>query len=337
MISSKPKTCPMDQIKWGIIGCGNVTEVKSGPAFNKVPNSSLVAVMRRDGALAKDYAERHGVPKWFDDAEALIHDPDVNAIYIATPPDAHESLAFKAMQAGKPVYIEKPMARTAAECDRINAESKRTGVPVFVAYYRRALDYFLKVKELIDKKVIGDIRFIDICLQWQPYDEEVGPDPKPRWRVKPEISGGGHFHDLASHQFDLLEFIFGPIRYASGIARNQAGLYEADDIVVANFEFESGILGKGSWCYTVDQDQREDETQIIGSKGRITFSFFEKFDIHVETSEGIEVFHVPYPQHVQKPLIESIVRELRGEGKSPSSGDTGARANLIMDRITQKQ
>ncbi|OJV16222.1 MAG: oxidoreductase [Dyadobacter sp. 50-39] len=327
----------MDQIKWGIIGCGNVTEVKSGPAFNKVPNSSLVAVMRRDGALARDYAERHNVPKWYDNAEALINDPEINAIYIATPPDAHESLAFKAMQAGKPVYIEKPMARNAAECDRINAESKRTGVPVFVAYYRRALDYFLKVKELIDSNVIGDIRFVDICLQWQPYDEEVGPDAKPRWRVKPEISGGGHFHDLASHQFDLLEFIFGPIKHASGIARNQAHLYEADDIVMANFEFESGILGKGSWCFTIDKEQRQDEAQVIGSKGRITFSFFEKFDIYVETSEGIEVFHIPYPQHVQQQLIESIVRELRGEGKCPSSGDTGARANLIMDRITQKQ
>ncbi len=327
----------MDQIKWGIIGCGNVTEVKSGPAFNKVPNSSLVAVMRRDGALARDYAERHNVPKWYDNAEALINDPEINAIYIATPPDAHESLAFKAMQAGKPVYIEKPMARNAAECDRINAESKRTGVPVFVAYYRRALDYFLKVKELIDSNVIGDIRFVDICLQWQPYDEEVGPDAKPRWRVKPEISGGGHFHDLASHQFDLLEFIFGPIKHISGIARNQAHLYEADDIVMANFEFESGILGKGSWCFTIDKEQRQDEAQVIGSKGRITFSFFEKFDIYVETSEGIEVFHIPYPQHVQQQLIESIVRELRGEGKCPSSGDTGARANLIMDRITQKQ
>ncbi|WP_353720076.1 Gfo/Idh/MocA family oxidoreductase [Dyadobacter sp. 676] len=327
----------MDQIKWGIIGCGNVTEIKSGPAFAKVPNSSLVAVMRRDGALAKDYAERHGVPKWYDDADALINDPEVNAVYIATPPDAHESLAIRAMQAGKPVYIEKPMARNAAECDRINAESKRTGVPVFVAYYRRALDYFLKVKELVDKKAIGDVRFVDICLQWQPYEEEIGPDARPRWRVKPEISGGGHFHDLASHQFDFLEFVFGPIRHASGIARNQAGLYEADDIVVANFEFESGILGKGSWCFTVDKDQREDQTQIIGSNGRITFSFFEKFDIHLETSEGIEVFHVPYPQHVQQPLISLIVQELRGEGRSPSDGDTGARANLIMDRITQRQ
>jgi predicted dehydrogenase len=327
----------MDQIKWGIIGCGNVTEVKSGPAFNLVDNSSLVAVMRRDAALAADYAARHGVPKWYGDADDLINDPDINAIYIATPPDAHESLAFKAMAAGKPVYIEKPMARTGAECDRINAESKRTGIPVFVAYYRRSLDYFKKVKELVQQKAIGDVRFVDICLQWQPYDEEVGENPKPRWRVNPEISGGGHFHDLASHQFDFLEYVFGPVKYATGIARNQAGLYQADDIVMANFEFESGVLGKGSWCYTINKEQREDTAQIIGSKGRITFSFFEKFDIKVETEGGTEVFHIPYPKHVQQQLIDSIVKELRGEGQCPSSGESGARANHIMDWITQKQ
>lgn len=326
----------MDQIKWGIIGCGNVTEVKSGPAFNKVENSSLVAVMRRDAEKAADYAARHNVPKWYADADALIHDPEINAIYIATPPDAHEALAIKAMKAGKPVYIEKPMARNAAECDRINAFSKETGVPVFVAFYRRSLDYFLKVKELVDSKIIGDVRFVNICLQWQPYEEEVGENPKPRWRVDPEISGGGHFHDLASHQFDFLEFVFGPIKYASGIARNQAGLYEADDIVVANFEFESGVLGNGSWCYTVNKEQREDKAQIIGSKGRITFSYFEKFDIITETESGTDIVTIPYPQHVQQQLIGSIVKELRGEGTCPSNGETGARANHIMDWITKK-
>jgi predicted dehydrogenase len=325
----------MDQIKWGIIGCGNVTEVKSGPAFNRVANSELVAVMRRDGALAEDYARRHGVPKWYDDVDALINDPDVNAIYIATPPDVHEAYTLKAMKAGKPVYVEKPMARTGEECDRMNAASEATGVPLFVAYYRRSLGYFVKLKELIDSKVIGDVRFVNICLQWQPYDEEVGENPKPRWRVDPAISGGGHFHDLASHQFDFLEYVFGPIKDACGIARNQAGLYQADDIVVANFEFESGILGLGSWCYTVNKEQREDRAQIVGSKGRIQFSFFEKYDIKVETAEGTEIYHVPYPAHVQEELIETIVAELRGEGKSPSNGITGARANHILDWITK--
>jgi len=326
----------MDQINWGIIGCGNVTEVKSGPAFNKVENSHLIAVMRRDAEKAADYAERHGVPKWYDNADDLINDPDINAIYIATPPGSHEEYTLKAFNAGKPVYVEKPMARNAAECERMNEASKKSGLPLFVAYYRRCLPYFKKVKELIDGNVIGDVRYINICLQWQPYDEEVGANAQPRWRVDPEISGGGHFHDLASHQFDFLEYVFGPIKTATGISRNQAGLYAADDITVANFEFESGILGNGVWCYTVDKVQREDEATIVGSKGRITFSFFEKFDIIVETENGKEVFNIPYPQHVQQPLIEQIVKELRGEGKSPSNGETGARANQIMDWITKK-
>ena len=65
----------MDTIGWGIIGCGNVTEVKSGPAFQKTRGSRLVAVMRRSGELARDYAKRHGVSKWYDNAEALVNDP----------------------------------------------------------------------------------------------------------------------------------------------------------------------------------------------------------------------------------------------------------------------
>jgi len=325
----------MDQIQWGIIGCGNVTEVKSGPAFSKIPNSKLVAVMRRDAALAEDYAKRHNVPKWYSDVDKLIHDPDVNAIYIATPPNVHEVYAEKAMRAGKPVYVEKPMALDAAECSRMNAVSKETGVPLFVAYYRRSLPYFVKLKELIDSSIIGDIRYVNICLQWQPYDEEIGELRKPKWRVQPEISGGGHFHDLASHQFDLLEYVLGPIKSAKGIARNQAALYEADDITVANFEFESGILGNGVWCFTINKGQREDKAQIVGSKGRINFSFFEKFDIIVETESGAETYNIPYPAHVQQPLIELIVKELRGEGVSPSTGLTGARANQIMGWITK--
>ena len=325
----------MDQIQWGIIGCGNVTEVKSGPAFNKIPNSKLVAVMRRDAALAEDYARRHNVPKWYSDVDELVNDPDVNAIYIATPPNVHEAYTEKALRAGKPVYVEKPMALNAAECSRMNAVSKETGVPLFVAYYRRSLPYFIKLKELIDSNIIGDIRYINICLQWQPYDEEIGELRKPKWRVQPAISGGGHFHDLASHQFDLLEYILGPIKSANGIARNQAGLYEADDITVASFEFESGVLGNGVWCFTINKEQREDKAQIVGSKGRINFSFFEKFDIVVETESGTETYNIPYPAHVQQPLIELIVKELRGEAQSPSTGLTGARANQIMDWITK--
>lgn len=324
----------MDQLKWGIIGCGDVTELKSGQAFNKVPNSSLVAVMRRDAEKAADYAKRHNVPTWYTDADALINDPNVNAIYVATPPDSHAEYAIRAMRAGKPVYVEKPMALNAAECEAMNQVSRETGVPLFVAFYRRALPYFLKVKELIDQQVIGDIRYVSLQLNWQPAAREMGEGPEPNWRVSPEISGGGLFHDLASHQFDFLEYVLGPIKTATGIARNQAGLYQADDIVVANFEFESGVLGTGTWCYTVNKEQRIEETQLIGSKGKISFSFFEKFFINVETEEGTVDYTIPFPEHVQQPLIELLVNDLRGEGKSPSTGETGARANAILDMIT---
>ena len=325
----------MTEISWGMIGCGNVTERKSGaPAINKVPHASLVAVMARKAEKASDYAKRHLVPRWYTDVDDLINDPGVNAIYIATPPDVHLEYAAKAIKAGKPVYIEKPMAKNYEECAEINRLAREAGVPVFVAYYRRTLPYFVALKKLIDDKVIGEIRLINIALHWQPYDEEVGDNPQPRWRVFPEISGGGHFHDLASHQFDFLEYAFGPIKYAKGIARNQAGMYPADDIVVANFEFENGIPGNGSWCYTINKEQRIDQSQIIGSKGRIIFSFFESNIIRVETADGIQDYDVPYPPHVQQPLLETIVQELREEGKCPSTGETGARANLIMDWIT---
>ena len=324
----------MDQVNWGIIGCGDVTEVKSGPAFSKVPHSSLVAVMRRDAAKAADYAQRHNVPTWYDHADALINDPAVNAVYVATPPDTHADYAIRAMQAGKPVYVEKPMALNAAECAAMNQVSQKTGVPLFVAFYRRALPYFVKVKELIDQRVIGDIRYVRTELNWQPDDREVGA--QPNWRVSPAISGGGLFHDYAAHQFDFLEYALGPIKTATGIARNQAGLYPADDIVMATFEFESGVLGTGSWCYTVNQEQRIEQTQLIGSKGEMTFSFFENFIIRVQTETGSDEYTVPFPEHVQQPLIELIVTELRGGPKSPSTGETGVRTSALLEQITAR-
>jgi predicted dehydrogenase len=327
----------LDQINWGMIGIGNVTEKKSGPAFSKVAHSKLVAVMGRNAEKAADYASRHNVPSWYDDVDDLIHDPHVNAIYIATPPDAHLEYARKALLAGKPVYVEKPMARNAAECNEMNRLSLETGTPLFVAYYRRALPYFLKLKELVEQETIGDIRYVNIRLHKPPYAEETGEHPRPRWRVSPEISGGGHFHDLASHQFDFLEFVFGPVKQASGISRNQAALYPADDMVVANFEFESGILGVGSWCFTVNKEQQVEETQFIGSLGKISFSFFDNAIITVQKGNDVETFAIPYPEHVQQPLIDCIVKELRGEGSCPSSGLSGARASLILDQITARR
>ena len=129
----------MKILHWGFIGCGEVTEKKSGPAFSEVEGSEVVAVMSRDARKARNYAERHGIKCWYTDVQELIDDAEVNAIYIATPPSSHATYAIMAMKAGKPVYVEKPLASSYEDCARINRVSEQTGVPCFVAYYRRYL------------------------------------------------------------------------------------------------------------------------------------------------------------------------------------------------------
>ncbi|OKL41988.1 Gfo/Idh/MocA family protein [Pontibacter flavimaris] len=321
----------MQKVRWGIIGCGDVTEVKSGPAFNKIENSELVAVMRRDGAKARDYAERHGVPKWYDKAEELIHDPEVDAVYIATPPDSHAAYTLQVAAAGKPVYVEKPMALNHAQCQEMIMACKQADVPLFVAFYRRSQAPFLKVKELLEQKAIGDVRFVSIKL-CQPLQPKMYGDDLP-WRVQPEISGGGLFHDLAPHQLDILDFILGPIVSASGQIANQAGLYDAEDMVTAQFRFESGVLGSGLWCFSVAEQQQADLIEIVGSAGRITFPTFARKPILLETAAGTDEFLLPLPQHVQQPFIQSIVEELTGKGKCPGSAASAARTSWVMDQM----
>jgi predicted dehydrogenase len=318
-------------INWGIIGCGNVTEVKSGPAFNKVKDSRLIAVMRRDASLAEDYARRHNVPKFYTRAADLINDKEINAIYVATPPGRHAEYAVESIKAGKPVYIEKPMAVNFAECQKINKASDKYKVPVFVAYYRRALPGFLLVKDLIENGSIGKVRFIQIQLFKAPSDDEK--TGKLSWRVDPEMSGGGHFFDLASHQLDYLDFLFGPIQKVKSIALNQARLYKAEDFVTAEFIFPDKIIGTGTWCFSVSLDSSRDIIEIIGDKGSIKFSTFSFEPIILTNSSGCQEFINERPEHIQYNLIKKIVQSLNGKGVSPSTGITGARTSKVMDEI----
>ena len=317
----------MSPVRWGIIGCGDVTEVKSGPAFAKAEGSALVAVMRRTAHLAEDYARRHGVPRWYADAEALVSDPDVDAVYVATPPDGHLDGVRLAARHGKPVYVEKPMARTYDECLAMIQACQQAGVPLFTAYYRRMLPRFLKVKELIADDRIGQVRSVSIRLSRQHVPTR-GALP---WRVNPQVAGGGLFVDLASHTLDLLDYILGPIEEAVGGAANQGGFYGAEDIVTASLAFVSGVRGTGLWCFTADHD--EDVVEVVGSEGRLTWSTFDDAPVLlVHGGEG-EEFVIPHPQHVQQPLIQSIVDQLHGCGRCVSTGESGARTNRVMDAL----
>lgn len=322
----------MEEIRWGMIGCGDVAERKSGPAFNLIPNSSLVAVAARNVKKAEDYARRHGIPKWYGDGNLVIDDPEVNAIYIATPPDAHARYTIRAAQAGKAVYVEKPMARTFAECQEMIAACQQSGAPLFVAYYRRCLPAFLKIKELVESGAVGEVRCVTIRLFSPPQPQDLDPDHLP-WRVRPEIAGGGYLYDLASHQFDFLDYLFGPVSAVMGQAANQAGLYPAKDIAAASWQHDSGVMGSGIWCFTAAPEQQVEQAEITGSRGKIRFSFFEQQPVILETSRRVEEFVFPRQDPIQQPLIQQVVDHLRGIGTCVSTGTSAARTNWVLERI----
>lgn len=324
----------MKKVKWGIIGCGNVTEVKSGPAFNLVDNSQLVAVMRRNAQLAEQYAMRHNVPKWYSNANDLINDSEVNTIYVATPPDTHAEYAIKAMQTGKPVYVEKPMALNYSEAKQMIAVSEKTKVPLFVAYYRRSLPGFIKVKQLVEQGAIGQVRAANIQLYKAPSQEEktgvLG------WRVKPEISGGGHFVDLASHQLDFLDFLFGEVKEVKSFATNQSGLYTAEDFVSASFTFQNNIVCTGTWCFSCSPESNRDLIEVIGETGTITFSCFAFEPVLLLNTNGIKQFQFPKPKHVQLSLISEIVLGLQRNNTSLGNGISASRTSWVLDEVLKE-
>ena len=326
----------MKQINWGFIGCGEVTEKKSGPAFNEVEGSQVVAVMSRSENKARSYAERHHVRKWYTDASELIEDPDVNAVYIATPPSSHATFAIMAMRAGKPCYIEKPLAASYNDCIRINRISEQTGVPCFVAYYRRYLPYFQKVKEIIENGTIGNVVNVQVRFSVPPRDLDFQSGKEMPWRLQPDIAGGGYFYDLAPHQIDLLQNLFGVITRAHGYPANRAHLYQAEDTLSACFFFESGIPGSGSWCFVGHESAKEDSIEVIGEKGSLSFSVFTYQPIEVITSEGKNSITVPNPPYVQLPLIKSVIEHLQGIGKCDCTSVSATAVNWVLDRVLWK-
>jgi predicted dehydrogenase len=318
----------MQNIKWGIIGCGDVTEIKSGPAFNKVPHSGLMAVMRRNREKAKDYAQRHGVPKWYSDAGELINDPEVNAIYVATPPSSHEEYAISALKAGKPVYLEKPMSLNSDAASRIESMAEKTGTKISIAHYRRQQPLFLFVHSLLRDGIIGEPRLVNLQF-FQPDQSNLVARTETNWRLDPTVSGGGLFHDLAPHQLDLMIYFFGRPKKAGGASLNTGGLYTADDTVSGHIIFESGVVFNGAWCFSLPE--KRDHCEIIGTKGKISFSIFEQRPVVITKDGKEEVRHFDPLPHVQQPMIGKVVEYFLGLSPNPCSASEGVAVMQLID------
>jgi len=320
-------------VNWGIIGCGDVCEVKSGPAFNKVANSKLVAVMRRNLDKAKDFAQRHGVPKYYAEAAELINDKEINAVYIATPPSSHESYLEMALKAGKSVYVEKPVSVNSASVERMMEMERRHEGKVSVAHYRRGLPLFNKIKQLIQEDAIGRVKLI-LLKTLQPPVSKIITQTEDHWRINPEISGGGLFHDLSPHQLDIMYWVFGAPQQVFVQAANQGKLYNAPDLTMVQIAFANDIYFSGVWNFNVGETATSDSCEIIGDKGTIRFSFFRVSTIELVTSNGTEIFELEYPENIQQPHINNVVKFFRGEGTNPCSLEEALVTMKVMDKAS---
>ncbi|RYD88874.1 MAG: Gfo/Idh/MocA family oxidoreductase, partial [Sphingobacteriales bacterium] len=211
---------------------------------------------------------------------------------------------------------------------------RSSGAKLTVAHYRRALPMFLHVKHLIDTNVMGEIRTVQIRM-WQNREPKVPTYPGTNWRLQPELSGGGYFHDLAPHQLDLMLYYFGePLQY-SGYSLNQANTSPADDHVCGQIIFKNQVVVNGSWCFNVAESEAADTCEIIGTKGKITFPFFGSY-VTCKTETGEETINFTHPMHIQQPMIEKIVAYFKGEGPNPCTIDEAVVLMQILDAFTTK-
>ncbi|KJD36185.1 oxidoreductase [Tamlana sedimentorum] len=319
-----------EQVNWGIIGCGDVTEVKSGPPYYIIKGFNLKAVMRRDKEKLQDYANRHNVEKTYTNANDLINDAEIDAVYIATPPDTHKLYALKVAAAGKPCCIEKPITPTYNDALEIINAFESKNLPLFIAYYRRSLPRFLKIKEWLDNKFIGEIRHVSSHLSKPPSQTDLSGNYN--WRTDKKLASAGYFDDLASHELDLFTYLLGDISTAKGIVTNQQNLYTALDAVTASWLHKNGITGSGTWNFGCND--HVDKKIIYGSKGTIEFSVFHENPIILKSETKNEELFIKNPKHIQLHHVELMRNDLiNNTDKHPSTGKTALHTSWVMHSI----
>lgn len=322
----------MKNIKWAMIGCGAVTEKKSGPGLYKSKNSELLGVYDENISRAKDYAKRHNISKVYENVDEIMNDKNVDAVYLPVPPKYHKDYTILCLKNSKIPYVEKPLALTFEEGKEILDLSSKTKIPVYVAYYRRAMEKYLFIKEIIDSGKLGKISTIQL---WQFMKVELEDKNKENlhWRLIPEITLGGKFVDMATHVIDITQFFFGDIVEVQGFASNNGGFYEVEDTVTATFKYKNGIVGTGNWNYVSSYD---DEKMIItGDKGVLKTTGLFNGAVEMEISEERTVYSFEEPEHVAQPYIQEIVNEMLGIGKSNANIKSALNNLKVVDKILE--
>lgn len=287
-------------IGWGILGCGDVVLRKSGAALAAAPGSRIVAVMRRDPDKLRAAAAALSAPFATTDAAELIAHPEVDAVYLATPPEHQLAYALAVAAAGKPCLVEKPAGRSDRELEQMAHAFAAAGVPLYVSYYRRHLARSAAVKAVLQSGRLGPLVSVDYRLAKPPAAET--------WRLSAR-GGGGLFHDLGGHVLDLFDDWFGPLELTGASAGNVLAAHETEDAVALTFRAADGLVGAACWDFAATETR--DELVVRGLRGSLRLAA-------MSTGGPVELTLEPTPAERKAGLGARVLSRLRGRRAGPT-------------------
>lgn len=314
-----------DTIRWGIIGCGAVAELKSGPPLYQTPHAELIAVMRRDGTKAADFARRHGARRWYTDAAALIADAEVNAIYIASPHALHVQHVNLAAAAGKIVLCEKPVGISLVEAQACVEVCRAHQVPLSVPYYRRDWPIVRKMRELLGAKAIGRV----VAARVQLADYFAG-DPDRPWLTSRVASGGGALANAGSHWVDLIRYLLGDLVSVSAQCSSEASGFETEDTIVVQLEtIEHALV---SLAITLQSPINTNEFDISGTEGRLRATSLADGQLILDrVGREPELMTLSRSRFAHAEFIAELVERLRSDQPVPVPGEEAVAVWRIME------
>ncbi len=321
----------MTNVRWGLIGCGDIAKKRVAPALRDLLKVDFVAVNRANFALAEEFARTFGARKWYADWRELLADPEIDAVYIATPVDLHAKQTIAAAEAGKHVLCEKPMALNVADCDRMIAACAANNVKLGIAYYRHFYPVIARVKEIIASGEIGQTVLANInAFEWN--DMQKG-DAR-YWFFTPEKSGGGPMMDFGCHRIEVLTNIFGTIIEVKSFTDNLLFEREVEDTSAAFFKFANGT--RATLTVTHAAFESQDTLDIFGSQGSLHITKLNQGDLRIVTAAGERhELHTPH-DNIQLPSIADLTAAIL-ENRVPSvTGEAGREVARIEAMIYQK-
>ena len=322
-------TAAVGVVGWGLVGCGDIAAKRVAAALRESPGSALVAVARARAALAAEFAQRHGAKRWHADWRDILKDPEVDAVYLATPVRLHAEQAIAAAEAGKHVLCEKPMALEASACERMIAAARAHRVRLGVAYYRHHYPVVARLRELLASGEIGAPVLAQVQA-FEPFDP--GPDHPRAWLMRRSESGGGPMADFGCHRIEVLLDLLGPVAEVQGFAGNvRYREREVEDSCTAHLRFGSGATAVLEVTHAAFEAR--DTLELFGTRGSAHVSVLNQGGLRVVTAEGARAeSHPPHP-NLHQPLVEDFVAAIRERREPGVTGEVGLEVARVVARV----